>query len=187
MKRPSLSNEGTGVTCPGFQEGCPARSLTQFPGSSFPSSPGSSLASDLVSELAAASGEMGDILPGTGPGAREGGCSCQSPRPGLPLSSPTAGATLAHLTRGARLRPRGHRITEHPSCKNLGDRRLSLLIQLLGKQKPGKRCGPLKDTEHPGCAVWLPAQGLSQNLGAPTCSLSLWAHGLSLPQLKYLI
>ena len=63
MKRPSLSNEGTGVTCPGFQEGCPARSLTQFPGSSFPSSPGSSLASNLVSELAAASGEMGDILP----------------------------------------------------------------------------------------------------------------------------
>lgn len=30
----------------------PTRSLTQFPGSSFPSSPGSSLASNLVSKLA---------------------------------------------------------------------------------------------------------------------------------------
>lgn len=88
---------------------------------------------------------------------------------------------------GAHLRPKGHKITEHPSCKNLGDQRLSLLIQLLGKQKPGKRCGLPKDTEHPGCAVWLPAQGLSQNPGAPTHSPSRCAHGLSLPQLKYLI
>lgn len=186
MKRPSLSNEGTGVTCPGFQEGCPRSRLSFLgPPSLLPQAqawPQTWSVSWLQPQV-----RWGTYCPSLGPGAREGGCSCQSPRPGLPLSLPTAGATLAHLTRGARLRPRGHRITEHPSCKNLGNRRLSLLIQLLGKQKPGKRCGPLKDTEHPGCAVWLPAQGLSQNLGAPTCSLSRWAHGLSLPQLKYLI